>query len=114
MLLLTKHLGDHSTILLQVSTPSLAIGLVLHKALATWIEQEPRENLELTIQERYKVQDNNYHSGTDHLRSRRLSLSVKNYQHNKLDQLERSLRPDNLDHHNHWLGNAALWQETHS
>jgi len=109
MLLLTKHLGDHSTILLQVSTPSLAIGLVLHKALAKWIEQEHRENLELTTQERYKVQDNNYHSGTtDPSRSLRLSLSSMNYQHNKLDRLERSLRPDNLDHHNHWLGNAAL------
>ena len=107
MLLLINHLEDHMTILLQVSTPSLAIGLVLHKALAKWIEQEHRESLE-TIQERYKVQDNNYHSGTEHTRSLRLSLSSMNYQHNKLDRLERSLRSDNRDHHNHWLGNAAL------
>ena len=108
MLLLINHLEDHKTILLQVSTPSLAIGLVLHKALAKWIEQEHRENLELTTQERYKVQDNNCHSGTEHTRLLRLSLSSMNYQHNKLDRLERSLRSDNRDHHNHWLGNAAL------
>ena len=108
MLLLLKHLEDHKTILLQVSTPSLAIGLVLHMALATWILQEHRENLETTTQERYKVQDDNHSGMADHSPLLQQYPNTENYQHSNYDRLERSLRLDNLDHRYHWPGNAAL------
>ena len=40
------------------------MGMALHKAQAKWIEQEHRESLEGTTQERYKVQDNHNYQGT--------------------------------------------------
>ena len=92
MLLLTYHLEDHETILPQVSTPSLAMEMLLHMALVRWTEQEHRESLKGTTQERYKVQDNHssnlHYQGTSEepMLSLRQSLNMQNYQHNNSDR----------------------------